>query len=605
MMRQLRESTKVIMIIVAISFVGLMVFEWGMDFSGQSAPAGAPTVLGSVNGEDITLQEYQTQYQSLYEQAEAQSPAGLSPDQLDAIEQEAWDDVVTLTLLRAEAESRGIEVTENEIVEYIRFSPPPEMANLPAFQTDGQFDLQKYQQSLSDPALRETWVAYEDQLRRTLPIQKLEEQVVAGIEVTEAELRQAYRERNERARIAYLHLDPDRLVPADQVSVSAEEIEAAYQERREEFRRQASADMRWAAFRPPVTAADSAAVRSLADSLAALAGQEDADFEELVEDHSDDPMTSAAGGDLGWIRPETMDPALAGALADAEVGSVVGPIQTPFGWHIVRVDDRQTQEDETRVRARQIVLAVEPTAEARRTAREAAQEFARAAGETPEAFAAAAAERGIETGDPPPFERGIVVPGLGPAPALADFAFDNDPGAVSGPLERDGAYYVVRVDARYPEGYVALERVADRIRADLLRRKKAERVAAMAPEIAETVRRGGLEAAAAAHGLQIVTTGWFNRINNIPGIGSGTPVAGAAFGLAPGQTAGPIEAPNGLYFLRVVEKQPADPQALDTQRAELVQQLRLAKMQAVFMGWFEELKANAEVQDRRAELLGT
>lgn len=606
MMRQLRESTKIIMILVAISFVGLMVFEWGMDFSGQSSQmGGAPTVLGTVNGADITLEEYQNQYRALYEQAEAQSPDGLSAEQLDAIEQEAWDDVITLTLLRREAQQRGITLSDTEIVEFIKYSPPPEMANLPAFQTDGRFDLQKYQAALADPTLRETWAAYEDQLRRTLPIQKLEEQIVAGVEVTEAELRAAYRERNERARIAYLHLDPERLVAEGEVSVSPEEIEAAYTENREEYRRAPSAEIQWAAFRPTLTAADSAAVQAFADSLAAEARLPEADFAELAEDHSDDVLTALNGGDLGWVRAESMDPALAGPLGSADVGSVVGPIATSFGWHILKIDDRQTQGDETRVRARQVLLAVEPTAESRQAARQAAQEFARAAGESAEAFAAAAAERGALAGDPPAFERGIVVPGLGPAPALTDFAFANDPGSISGPLERDGAYYVVRVDARYPEGYVALDRVRDRIRSELLTAKKRERAAAMAPGIAETVRQSGLEGAAGRHGLQVVTTGWFNRINNIPGIGSGTPVAGAAFGLAPGQTAGPVEAPNGLYFLRVLEKEPWDMQGLDTQRAELIQQLRLAKMQAVFMAWFADLRENAEIVDRRSELLGT
>ena len=89
MMQQLRESTKVIMVLVAVSFVGLMVFEWGMDFSGRSSQQGTGTTLGSVDGADISVEEYQRQYQILYEQAQAQAPEGLSREQLEQIEQQA------------------------------------------------------------------------------------------------------------------------------------------------------------------------------------------------------------------------------------------------------------------------------------------------------------------------------------------------------------------------------------------------------------------------------------------------------------------------------------------------------------------------------------
>jgi hypothetical protein len=211
MMQQLRESTKVIMVIVAVAFVGLMVFEWGMDLSGRSSQQGGATSLGSVDGADISAEDYQRQYQILYEQAQSQSPDGLTREQLEQVEQQAWDDVVNLTLLRHEARERGIRVTDSELVEYIRYNPPSDIVTMPAFQTGGQFDIAKYQAALADPALQATWIEYETQLRGTLPIQKLQEQVVAGTVVTDAEARASFRERNERARIDFLFLDPEVL----------------------------------------------------------------------------------------------------------------------------------------------------------------------------------------------------------------------------------------------------------------------------------------------------------------------------------------------------------------------------------------------------------
>jgi peptidyl-prolyl cis-trans isomerase D len=600
MMRQLRESTKVIMVIVAISFVGLMVFEWGMDLSGRSSQQGTGTSLGSVNGAEITVEEYQRQYQILYEQAQSQAPEGLSRERLDQIEQQAWEDVVNLTLLRQEAEERGIRVTDSELVEYIKYNPPPDLASLPAFQTDGQFDLAKYQAALADPSLEQTWVEYERQLRTTLPIQKLQEQVIAGTFVTEAEARAVYRDRNERARIAYLYVDPGIVARDAGAAIQPDEIRRYYDEHKEEYRRGESAKVRYVEFEPPLTAADSAAAKRAADSLATAARATGGDFDALARRNSDDPVSSANGGDIGFMRQDALDPALRAAVTAMSVGEISDPVLTPFGWHVVKLEAR----DADQVHLRQIVIAVEPSGESRNAVRQAAQEFARDASAAPDAFADAAARRGLAVEEPPVFEKGLVIPGLGSAPELTDFIFANERGAVSGALAREDAFYVVHVDERYPEGYVAVDLVTDDIRAELAAQKRLEAARAIAPEIAAAIRADGLEGAASRYGLQVQDTDWFTRLNSIPGIGSGTPVAGAAFGLAQGQTAGPIETSRGLYFIRLIDRQPADEEAFQREKEILRQELRREKMRERFNAWFDSRRAAAEIEDRRAQLLG-
>jgi parvulin-like peptidyl-prolyl isomerase len=183
--------------------------------------------------------------------------------------------------------------------------------------------------------------------------------------------------------------------------------------------------------------------------------------------------------------------------------------------------------------------------------------------------------------------------------------FSNDPGSVSGPLEHDGTFYVVHVIERHPAGAIAREQVADQIRVRIRDDRRRALAAETAPEFREAVQREGLEAAARRFGLEVRTTDWFNRLNNIPGIGSGTPVAGAAFGLAQGQVAGPIEGPRGLYFIRLLEKRPYDPTEFERERASLREQLKVDKMRATFNAWFENLREQAEVEDRRAQILGT
>ena len=607
MMKHLRDSTKIIMILTSIAFVGLMVFEWGMDLSGRSAMTGTQTRLGSVNGTEISMEDYQNQYRILYEQAQQRAgDEGLTADQQRQVEEQAWEDVVNLSLLRAEAARRGIRLTDSEVVEFIRNNPPPEVARLPAFQTDGQFDIEKYRQALGDPALQGTWSEYERQLRQTLPIRKLEEQIIAGVTVTDAEVLDVYKERNERARIRYVHLDPERLVPESEVQVTEAEIAEYYEAHRDDYRREASSRIEYAVFRPAVTAADSAAAWARADSLAREAREPDADFGELAADVSADELTRENGGGLGWFELSTMDPAIASAVEGMEPGEVSDPVQTPFGWHVLQLDDRMAQPGSpARYSARHILVGVEPAAAARDTARQAAQNFALAMSDSPDAFQSVGAREAARVDRTPLFERGPVVPGLGPAPPVAEFASSNEPGAVSGPLEHDGAFYVVHVLERHPAGSIAREQVADQIRDEIRNRKRQAQVAEMAPRFQEAVRSEGLAGAALRVGLEVGTTGWFTRQNNIPGIGSGTPVAGAAFGLAQGQVAGPVEGPRGLYFIQLLEKQPYDPTAFERERPSLREQLKVTEMRSTFNAWFDDLREKAEVEDRRAQLLGT
>ena len=57
MMRQMRENTKWIMLITALAFVALMVFEWGMDMTGRSGSAVAGE-MGRINGESVSYEEW-------------------------------------------------------------------------------------------------------------------------------------------------------------------------------------------------------------------------------------------------------------------------------------------------------------------------------------------------------------------------------------------------------------------------------------------------------------------------------------------------------------------------------------------------------------------
>jgi peptidyl-prolyl cis-trans isomerase C len=70
-----------------------------------------------------------------------------------------------------------------------------------------------------------------------------------------------------------------------------------------------------------------------------------ADFQKLANEHTADPSGKTNGGDLGYFGPGQMVPEFEKAAAGLEVGAYSKePVQTQFGWHIIKVEDKRAQQ---------------------------------------------------------------------------------------------------------------------------------------------------------------------------------------------------------------------------------------------------------------------
>jgi peptidyl-prolyl cis-trans isomerase C len=83
-----------------------------------------------------------------------------------------------------------------------------------------------------------------------------------------------------------------------------------------------------------------------------------ADFATLAGELSDDPTAKTNGGELGWFTSSKMDPAFSrAAFALKNPGDVSEPVQSSFGWHIIRLDGRHAPQDMTWEQARKPIMA--------------------------------------------------------------------------------------------------------------------------------------------------------------------------------------------------------------------------------------------------------
>ncbi len=604
MLRQMRgKAGKIVMIIVAIVF-GL----WGLmeALSRIDGTAVGSGELGRVNGMPITYAAWQTAYQEIYDQVRQNSGGEqLTAEQAREVEELTWNQLVNETLMQQELERRGIEVTDAEIQQAALYSPLPQLMQQEIFQTDGRFDLQKYQRFISGPTANEQLLMQLEQYYRSvIPQSKLVRQLAAGAYVSDADLWRAWRDRHETATVEYVALDPARLVPRE-VTVSEAEVKEYYDSHPDDFKRPAEARGAVAYLSKGATAADSARALSRARELRAeLVGG--ADFAEVARRDSADSASRASGGGLGTFGRGQMTPAFEEAAFSLPIGEISQPVKTPFGYHLIRVDERPGDQ----VSASHILIAFAPSEE------ETDRLYARA--DSLEALAEqvglerAARATGAEVRPEVTISEGApLIVGAGPALDALEWVrdewFDQEAAerpAVSELFENAQSFYLVRPKGYTPAGKVPLAEAAPRVRRELALQKKRERAAAIGARLVAEVRAGKpLAAAASQRGLTVETAGPFTRAGGNPAFGGPNAAVGAAFGVPIGQVSEPVSTSAGVFLIRPVERTPADRQAWEAQknaqRGAMEQQLQ----ESLVRRWLADVRERAKIVDQRDKVL--
>lgn len=82
------------------------------------------------------------------------------------------------------------------------------------------------------------------------------------------------------------------------------------------------------------------------------------DFAALAQANSADTRSASRGGDLGWVNPGDLVPPFEQAMDALPVGGLSEPVQTQFGWHIIKVEERRQQDVTAEVRRNQARMAL-------------------------------------------------------------------------------------------------------------------------------------------------------------------------------------------------------------------------------------------------------
>lgn len=264
-----------------------------------------------------------------------------------------------------------------------------------------------------------------------------------------------------------------RMGSMSSVRVSEQEIVDEFNARAAGAVRPATLDMVQVVIDPkPSEAARDSALEEARAALEEVRSGED--FEVAARRYSDDQGTRADGGDLGWIRRSEVVPAFGDAAWAVRTGIAIGPVESRFGFHIIKVENVRGGERHVRHILIQPDIAPTQVEEARELSAAVADSIREGADPTvmAERYSADPKDSRIDNAR---------VDRIGGAmgPAFADALRNVQTGDVVGPFEIPGngphpSFIVISVTRFRPQGEYVLDEVRDQIRDQLQQKKQYE-----------------------------------------------------------------------------------------------------------------------------------
>jgi peptidyl-prolyl cis-trans isomerase D len=621
-MRRHKGWLKWSLALVVLAFVFLYV----PGFMDQSGGIGLPSdVVARVGDQEISLVDFQQIYTRQLQAYRLESGGEISEEVLRSlgIDRQILQQMIDGHAALAEAQRLGLQVSDAEVRERI--------LTLPAFQIDGQFIGEaSYRQLLQQQRPPISPGQFEEEIRNEILVDRLQAAVTGWMRVSDAEVADEHRRRNERVRVdvvAFRAADfrdeveatdddlsllfaeestnyeipekrrlrfllVDQTAIFDSLALTDDEVRQYYDASLSQY--QTTGQVRASHILLRVEGDDDEAVAARAAELAAEA-RGGADFAELARQHSQDETNAANGGDLGSVGRGRMVPEFENAAFALAEGEISDPVRSPFGYHVIHVTEKQEEVTqpfaEVRGAIENVLKRERSSARATALARAIAAEAT-----TPEALERAASARGYELQESGFAAPGEPILGLGLAQEVSGQAFAIDPGAVAGPIPTpSGPAFVTVIDIQDP--YIPeLDEVREQVREDVMRKKSLTVAQERAAEAAEMLKAADDFVAAAEGGEWAVgSSDLVTRGAAFPEVGASAAVEAVAFAMTPGTVSDVVQTGDAVAIVHLVEREEASTADLAQNRDTLRDELMFQRQSRFFTAYMNNVKARLDI----------
>lgn len=623
MLRYLRENTgnwiiKIFLGIIVIVFIFLGV---------GSMDANKRNEVALVNDEVITLGEFQDAYRNMTEQMRQQFGDALNEDLIKALnlKEQAVNRLIDQKILDMEADKLKISVSDAELQDLLM--------DIKAFQKDGAFDMELYKAVLARN--RMTPESFEALQRRAIKNRKLQDMVLSGVTVTEAEALAWYRFNNTKTAIEYVTVDPAAFTD---IAPTQEQVEKEYKDNLDAYKSQPKRRVGYLVFSPEdhqgsvaiadeqareyydlniarfttpeqveashilirlAEDADEAAVaeaRAKADEVYEKAAKGE-DFAELAKAYSQGP-TGPKGGYLGKFDRRSMVKPFGDAAFALNAGEISTPVRTQFGFHVIKVAGKTPETVQSFEDAKGEIAKELAEQELQNLAYYKAGEAFDAVvdGDDFEQVALIVKKEIVETQAFTADGNGLSMEN---AAAFAREAFALTKDEISEVKLIGDKYYLIQVTEKIAPKQLPLEAVKADIQLALKERLQKEAARQRAEALLEAVEGPTtLAEAAEAADLSSKDSEFFTRNQAIPGIPGSNSLAAAAFSLDASKPVynEVLEAGGNFYLMGFKARQVPDQERVDRELDRVKEEVGAKKQQEYYAAWVQSLKSKADIR---------
>jgi parvulin-like peptidyl-prolyl isomerase len=439
MMARMRSLAPAFILTVGALFVLFMVMS---DSNVLEALGGKTNNVGSVNGEDISYNEYQTALERQREIQKQQTGKDIEDEQWDQFREQVWDALVTQKLLADEVDKLGISVTDDEVKDIILGENPPEFLKQNFIDSTGNFNRAMYEDAIFDPQNEQILLQAEEWVRQNRLNEKLQSMLLATITVSDEEVKRRFIEQNIYMDAQYA-LFPTTLFPDSLLKITDDDLQEYYEQNLGQFKIIPQRKLRFVLFRNQPSGTDTNMVIKDLENVKVIVQNDTAEFKTFVDIYSEVPYS------MDTLEVSSFSPDAINLIRKSQKGDVIGPVPSPQGYTLYHLVNVLSSKDRF-VRASHILISqlgddAKNLEEANRIYQELTKgadfgQLARQYSKDP-----GSAQRGGDLGW---FGKGMMVK------EFEDACFNGKVGEIQKPVKTSFGYHIIKVTDQSTSKYI-------------------------------------------------------------------------------------------------------------------------------------------------------
>ena len=590
-----------ILFIASMAVGGLVGGASVVDIFGQNSSNN----VGSLNGKPILVDDFNRLVFDEITRIEKQSGESMNDADREYVRAVVWERLIQDLLIQEQIEENKILVSDSEVLYQLQNNPPAFLQSSPIFRTDGQFDLEKYMEAVTNPGELD-WRPIEDFMQNIyLPNYKLQQLIINAASTSNQDIVDSYRQRFINYNLEILHITDKAIAEDFALETSEEELMNIYNQNIDDYEEPEMRYMKYVKWPIVSEYSDSLRVKIETTTLIDRINQGES-FIDLANSYTEDPGNSANpdslnGGKLGWFNKGQMVKEFEEAAFSANKGEVVGPILTQFGYHIIKIDDKRTnQEGEEQVNASHILLRIVPGKDTENRLRNLSSIFSLESKEY--GFFDLADSLGMEIYDASAIQKkSIFIDDIGVARDAVRFAFNSEIGEVSDYVENDDYFIVCYLDQISDKKTLSFESVKETLIEQSTKNIKDDEIKRIADGIVNE-NLDLLKLSEENPNFEYVKETSGNLIGSFESIGKSNYIAGALINSEKGDLLGPLPTLRGQAFVKVLEIDELSEKDFDEKKESLKFSLIIQRQYLIWSNWLQGLRDDSEIEDNRFDL---